>query len=434
MRGQVVYVGFIGMGNVGTGTLKILQDNQGEIRQRTGVSIQVRRIAVAHPNKPRPEWVDRSLITGNVDEVLDDPEIDIVVECMGGLEPARTYIRRAMKAGKSIVTANKELLAKDGHSILEEAASAGVDFFFEAAVAGGIPIIRPLKTSLAANRIQQVVGIVNGTTNYILSKMADEGREFADVLAEAQRLGYAEPDPTDDIEGFDAAYKLAILASISFQNSVPIASVYHEGITKITKRDIDYARELGYAIKLLAIGKMTDGAIEVRVHPTLLPLSHPLASVNDVFNAIFVCGDAVGEVMFYGRGAGPLPTGSAVAGDIMDVARNIKAGATGQIKCTCGLDKPILPMEKVRTRYYVRMLVADRPGVLAAIAGVLGEHDVSIASMVQKEAHAGDAEIVWVTHEAVEQNMRTALDLISKLPVVRQISSVIRVESFSHED
>jgi len=309
-----------------------------------------------------------------------------------------------------------------------------LDFFFEAAVAGGIPIIRPLKTSLAANRIQQVVGIVNGTTNYILSKMANEGREFADVLAEAQRLGYAEPDPTDDVEGFDAAYKLAILASISFQNSVPIASVYHEGITKITRRDIEYAKELGYAIKLLAIGKMTDGAIEVRVHPTLLPLSHPLASVNDVFNAIFVRGDAVGEVMFYGRGAGPLPTGSAVAGDIMDVARNIKAGATGQIKCTCGLDKPILPMEKVRTRYYVRMLVADRPGVLAAIAGVLGEHDVSIASMVQKEAHAGDAEIVWVTHEAVEQNMRTALELISKLPVVRQISSVIRVESFSQED
>lgn len=433
MREGKVCVGFLGMGNVGTGTLKVLQDNRAEIQQRVGVSIEVKKIVVAHPDKPRPDWVDRSLITANPDEVLDDPDIDIVVECIGGLEPAASYIRKAIRAGKSIVSANKELLAKEGHAVLEEAARAGVDFFFEGAVAGGIPIIRPLKTSLAANRIQEVVGIVNGTTNYILTKMAQEGREFADVLAEAQRLGYAEPDPTDDIEGFDAAYKLAILASISFQNSVPIGKVYHEGISRVTRRDIEYARELGYTIKLLAIGKMADGAIEVRVHPTLLPTSHPLASVNDVFNAVLVRGDAVGDVMFYGRGAGPMPTGSAVAGDIMDVARNIKSRATGKIVCTCGVDKPILPMEQVRTRYYVRMLVADRPGVLAKIAGVLGDQDVSIASVVQKEAHAGDAEIVWVTHEAVEENMQRALKLIRELPVVRDVSSVIRVETFGAE-
>jgi homoserine dehydrogenase len=416
------------MGNVGTGTVKVLRDNYADIVHRVGIPIRVEKIAVANPNKPRPDWVDRSLITGNPLDVVDDPAIDIVVECIGGIDPAASYVRRAIANGKSIVSANKELLAKEGHDILDAAAKAGVDFFFEGAVAGGIPIIRPLKTSLAANRIQQVVGIVNGTTNYILSKMANDGRDFADVLLEAQRLGYAEPDPTADVEGLDAAYKLAILASISFQNTVPIDTVYHEGISKITGRDIAYARELGYAIKLLAIAKMTNGAIEVRVHPTFLPNTHPLASVNDVFNAIFVRGDAVGDVMFYGRGAGPMPTGSAVAGDIMDVARNIKAGATGQIVCTCGVDKPILPMDSVQTRYYVRMLVADRPGVLAAIAGVLGDHDVSIASMVQKQVHDGDAEIVWVTHLAVEANMRRALKIIAELPVVREVCSLVRVE------
>lgn len=428
MRRDAVRVGFLGMGNVGTGTVKVLRDNYADIVHRVGIPIRVEKIAVANPNKPRPDWVDRSLITGNPLDVVDDPAIDIVVECIGGIDPAASYVRRAIANGKSIVSANKELLAKEGHDILDAAAKAGVDFFFEGAVAGGIPIIRPLKTSLAANRIQQVVGIVNGTTNYILSKMANDGRDFADVLLEAQRLGYAEPDPTADVEGLDAAYKLAILASISFQNTVPIDTVYHEGISKITGRDIAYARELGYAIKLLAIAKMTNGAIEVRVHPTFLPNTHPLASVNDVFNAIFVRGDAVGDVMFYGRGAGPMPTGSAVAGDIMDVARNIKAGATGQIVCTCGVDKPILPMDSVQTRYYVRMLVADRPGVLAAIAGVLGDHDVSIASMVQKQVHDGDAEIVWVTHLAVEANMRRALKIIAELPVVREVCSLVRVE------
>lgn len=428
MRRDAVRVGFLGMGNVGTGTVKVLRDNYADIVHRVGIPIRVEKIAVANPNKPRPDWVDRSLITGNPLDVVDDPAVDIVVECIGGIDPAASYVRRAIANGKSIVSANKELLAKEGHDILDAAAKAGVDFFFEGAVAGGIPIIRPLKTSLAANRIQQVVGIVNGTTNYILSKMANDGRDFADVLLEAQRLGYAEPDPTADVEGLDAAYKLAILASISFQNTVPIDTVYHEGISKITGRDIAYARELGYAIKLLAIAKMTNGAIEVRVHPTFLPNTHPLASVNDVFNAIFVRGDAVGDVMFYGRGAGPMPTGSAVAGDIMDVARNIKAGATGQIVCTCGVDKPILPMDSVQTRYYVRMLVADRPGVLAAIAGVLGDHDVSIASMVQKQVHDGDAEIVWVTHLAVEANMRRALKIIAELPVVREVCSLVRVE------
>jgi len=428
VRRDAVRVGFLGMGNVGTGTVKVLRDNYADIVHRVGIPIRVEKIAVANPNKPRPDWVDRSLITGNPLDVVDDPAVDIVVECIGGIDPAASYVRRAIANGKSIVSANKELLAKEGHDILDAAAKAGVDFFFEGAVAGGIPIIRPLKTSLAANRIQQVVGIVNGTTNYILSKMANDGRDFADVLLEAQRLGYAEPDPTADVEGLDAAYKLAILASISFQNTVPIDTVYHEGISKITGRDIAYARELGYAIKLLAIAKMTNGAIEVRVHPTFLPNTHPLASVNDVFNAIFVRGDAVGDVMFYGRGAGPMPTGSAVAGDIMDVARNIKAGATGQIVCTCGVDKPILPMDSVQTRYYVRMLVADRPGVLAAIAGVLGDHDVSIASMVQKQVHDGDAEIVWVTHLAVEANMRRALKIIAELPVVREVCSLVRVE------
>ncbi len=428
MGQSIINIGLLGCGNVGSGTIKVLQDNQEAIRRKLGVELRVSRIAVAHLEKPRPDWVDRSLLTTDPAHILDDPDIQIVAETIGGLNPAKSYLLRAMANGKHIVTANKELLAKQGQDLLPIAAERHLDFLFEGAVAGGIPIIGPLKTDLAANRITRIEGIVNGTTNYILTKMGQEDRDFTEVLAEAQKLGYAEVDPTDDVEGHDAAYKLSILASIAFSSRVPMDQVYFEGIRNISPADIRFARELGYVIKLLAIAKRDDHAMELRVHPAFVPERHPLSSVNDVFNALYVHGDAVGDVMFYGRGAGSMPTGSAVAGNLMDVARNILHGSTGRVSCTCYDQLPVLPMEEVRTRYYIRMLVEDRPKVLAAVAGVLGEHHVSIASVVQRETHDGLAEIVWLTHPAVERNLRAALQEVETLETVRSVNNMIRVE------
>jgi homoserine dehydrogenase len=425
---QVINVGILGCGNVGSGTIKVLRDNAEAIRRKVGTEIRVTRIAVAHLAKARPDWVDRDLLLTRPEEVIDDPEIDIVAETIGGLQPAKQYLLRALDNGKHVVSANKELLAKEGHDLLPLASERGLDFFFEGAVAGGIPIIRPLKVDLAANRIERIEGIVNGTTNYILTKMAHEGRDFGEVLAEAQKLGYAEVDPTDDVEGYDAAYKLAILASIAFSSRVPIRQVYFEGIRSVSAADIHSASELGYVIKLLAIAKRTDGAMEVRVHPAFVPKRHPIAAVNDVFNALFLHGDAVGDVMFYGRGAGSMPTGSAVAGDIVDIARNILSGSTGRIGCTCYHDTPVLPMDDVTTRYYIRMQVEDRPKVLASVASVLGDHQVSIASVVQRETLDGLAEIVWLTHPAVERNIKAALAEIQTLDPVRTVNNLIRVE------
>lgn len=425
---DLITIGFLGMGTVGSGALKILQDNRASIEQKIGAQIRVKKIAVAHLTKPRPPWVDRSLLTDRPEEVLEDPEIDIVVETIGGLEPAKSYMLRAIRNRKSVVTANKEVIARDGHELLMEAARQRVDFFFEGAVAGGIPIIRPLKIDLAGNRIERIIGIVNGTTNYILTKMTYEGRDFQDVLQEAQKLGYAEADPTYDIDGYDAAYKLAILASVAFQSQVPVDQVYHEGIRKVSARDIRYAQELGYVIKLLAIAKQSERGMELRVHPALVHARHPLSAVNDVFNALFIHGDAIGDVMFYGRGAGSLPTGSAVVGDIIDICKNLQFNSLSRISCTCFESKTVVPIEEVVTRYYIRMVVADQPGVLAQTAGVFGRYQVSIASVVQKEASEGDAEIVWITHPAKEANMQTALREIAELPVVREISTLIRVE------
>ena len=428
MGKNVINVGFLGCGNVGSGTIKVLQDNAESIQRKVGIPIRVKRVAVAHLNKSRPEWVDRGLLTTDPADVLDDPEIDVVAETIGGLNPAKSYLLRAIENRKHIVSANKELLAKEGHDLLPLAAERGLDFFFEGAVAGGIPIIRPLKADLAANRIDRIEGIVNGTTNYILTKMVQEGRDFGEVLAEAQKLGYAEVDPTDDVEGYDAAYKLAILASIAFSSRVPIDQVHFEGIRNVSAADIHSASELGYVIKLLAIAKRTDDHMELRVHPSFVPRRHPIAAVNDVFNALYLHGDAVGDVMFYGRGAGSLPTGSAVAGDIVDIARNILSGSTGRIGCTCYHDTPVLPMDEVNTRYYIRMQVEDRPKVLASVASIFGDHEVSIASVVQRETHEGLAEIVWLTHPAVERNLSAALGEIKTLETVRSVNNMIRVE------
>lgn len=423
-----INVGIIGLGTVGCGALQILLQNSSDIQRKIGSKIEVIKIADLDITSERPVEFDKSLLTTEVGEVLDNPDIDIVVELMGGVQPAKEFILRALRNGKHVVTANKELIAKEGSEIMEEASRRNLDFYFEGSVGGGIPIIRPLKTSLAANTISEVMGIVNGTTNYILTKMANEGLGFDTVLAEAQKAGYAERDPTGDVEGHDAKYKIAILASIAFTSRVDVQDVYSEGITKIGKRDIEYARELGYAVKLLAIAKRDGETMQIRVHPTLIPVAHPLAAVNDVYNGIYVKGDFVQDVMFYGRGAGSLPTGSAVAGDVMEIARNINFGSTGRLPCTCFDRRTVQSIEDVVTRYYIRMQVADRPGVFAKIASIFGDHDVSIASVVQKDRDVERAEIVMVTYEVAERNFRKAIDLISRLPVVAEICNCIRVE------
>jgi homoserine dehydrogenase len=434
METPVIRIGILGLGTVGSGTLRALQENREAIERNVGARLVVKKICVLHPDKPRPVEFDRALLTTDPAEVLEDPEIDIVAELIGGIEPARSYIERAIRAGKNIVTANKELIAKQGHELLVEAGERRLDFQFEGSVAGGIPIIQALKISLAGNRVRELIGIVNGTTNYILTRMAADGLDFATALAEAQLKGYAEADPTDDVDGFDAAYKLSILASIAFQSRVDLGQVYHEGIRKIGHEDIAYARELGYVIKLVAIAKdeavgpLPDGGMELRVHPAMLPADHPLASVNDVFNAIYVQGNAVGEVMFYGRGAGSMPTGSAVVADLMETARNLRFGSTGRVSCTCFDQKSIRDVNEIQSNYYVRMQAADRPKALASIAAVFGEFDVSIESVLQKRGTGEAAEIVWVTHRTREGQIRKALQAIEALPVVREISNWIRVE------
>lgn len=383
------------------------------IERKVGSRIEVTKIADLDLTTDRGVEFDKSILTNDVSEVLDNPDIDIVVELIGGTKPAKSFILRALKNGKHVVTANKELIAKEGAEILAEAGARNLDFCFEASVGGGIPIIRPMKESLAANKILEVIGIVNGTTNYILTKMSNEGSDFGDVLAEAQKAGYAEADPTSDIEGYDSKYKLAILSAIAFTTKVNVGDIYCEGITKITGQDIAYAKEMGYAVKLLAIAKRNGDQIQARVHPTMIPLTHPLANVNDVYNGIYVRGDFVDDVMFYGRGAGSLPTGSAVAGDIIEIARNINLNATGRLPCTCFDDKKVESMDDVTTRYYIRMLVDDKPKVLANIANVFGDNDISIATMMQKDLRDDIAEIVIVTHKVTERNFRQAIDLIN---------------------
>ncbi|MGI4792273.1 MAG: homoserine dehydrogenase [Janthinobacterium lividum] len=423
-----INVGILGLGVVGSGTVRVLTENAADIARKVGVPVVVRRIAVRDKSKARDVEVDPALLTERPEDVIDDPEIDILCELIGGVDPAHDLVMRAIKSGKNIVTANKEMMAKAGHDLLHEAEDRDLDFSFEGSVGGGIPIIQPLKQALAANKFSEIIGIVNGTTNYILSKMTAEDAEFADVLAEAQARGYAEPDPTNDIEGYDAQYKTAILSSIAFTSRVSPEDIYVEGITQISKRDIAVAKELGYVIKIVGIGQDLGNALQIRVHPVLLPITHPLASVNDVYNGVYLRGNAVGDVMFYGRGAGSLPTGSAVVGDIIEIARNIQRGATGRLGCTCYDLKPALPIERLRTKYYIRLTAHDRPKVLASLASVFGDFNVSIESVVQRALPDGDAEIVWITHQTLEANLRSALDVIRRLHIVTAIENWIRVE------
>ena len=349
---RVVKAGLLGLGTVGSGVYKLVECQKGEMAMKAGAGLKIQKILVHNMNKKR-KGVDQSLLTDKWEDIINDDEIEIVIEVMGGIEPARTMILEALHAGKNVVTANKDLVATHGHELLEAAEESGVDFLFEAAVAGAIPIIRPLKQCLAANEIQEVIGIVNGTTNFILTKMIEEGMDFADALALATELGYAEAAPTADIEGLDAGRKVAILASVAFNSRVVFNDVYTEGIAKMTSKDIHYAKEMGRDIKLLGVARNEADGIEAYVCPMLIPSSHPLATVNDSYNAVFVHGDAVEDAMFFGRGAGELPTASAVVGDVFDIVRNILAGCCGRIGCTCYKNIPVKKMEDTHNRYFL---------------------------------------------------------------------------------
>jgi homoserine dehydrogenase len=429
-----VTVGVLGCGNVGAALVQLIAERGDDIAARTGLRLQVGRVAVRSLSKEREVALAPDVLTTDAESVVIDPDVDLVVEVIGGIEPARELIVDALKAGKPVVTANKELLANVGVELYRAAEAAGVDLLFEAAVAGGIPLVRPLRESLVGEDVSRVMGIVNGTTNYILTKMTEERWSYAEALAEAQSLGYAERDPTADVEGFDAGAKAAIIATIAFGAKVVAGDVYHEGISGVTSTDIDHARRLGYQIKLLAIcERFDDGSVAVRVHPAMVPDTHPLASVRDSFNAVFVEGGAVGDLMFYGRGAGGFPTASAVLGDVVDAAANLAKGTHASLGT---FSKAVLrPIDELASAFYINLEVADRPGVLAAVAGVFGAHEVSIRSMEQETVDdaavvASDAEtarLTFITHSAREADVRATLHELRSLDAVRSIGSVLRV-------
>lgn len=424
-----VTIGMLGSGTVGTGVVHVLKENAYEISQKVGVPVQIKAVLVRDTHKVRPYMKDLHL-TDDFEEILGDDAIDIVVELMGGLHPAREYMLAVMKAGKHVVTANKDVVAQFGKDMFEAAEEYHTGFRFEASVGGGIPIVTPIKECLTANRLTEIMGIVNGTTNYVLTKMTRMGSDYASALKEAQEKGYAEADPSADVEGLDAARKAAILASLAFNTRVGLSDVSVEGITKITPEDIDYARKLGYVVKLLAIAKdsLSQG-IDVRVHPVFLRESHPLAAVNDVFNAIFVKGNAIGEAMFYGQGAGALPTASAVIADIVALARQIAKGVGDEIGCTCFAHKSFCRLDDTISDYYLRLLVADEPGVLGTIATVFGTYGVSLKSVIQTRYVGDKAEIVVITHRVQHRKMREAEQALTDLSVVERISNVIRVDT-----
>ena len=429
MMKEAIKIGLLGSGTVGSGVVRVLRENMEEITARVGTRLVLAKVLVRDVKKPRP-YLEGVELTDRVEDILEDDEISIVVEVMGGIKPAKDYMLRALAAGKNVVTANKDVVAQYGHELFDMAEAHDADFRFEASVGGGIPIIMPLKQCLTANRISEVLGIVNGTTNYMLTKMSEEGMSYDDVLKEAQEKGYAEANPSADVDGLDAARKAAILSSIAFNTRISLDDVSVEGITKITPEDISYAKNLGYVVKLLAIGKETDDGINVRVHPVFLPKEHPLASVNGVYNAIFVRGNAIGEAMFYGPGAGSLPTASAVVADIIDVSRDIVTHSFGRLNCTCYREKVLCPIEKTQSSYYVRLPVEDKPGVLGAIATACGNADVSLQSVIQTQRNGNEqAEIVAITHCVSHANILAALGVLKALPVVSEVRNLIRVEN-----
>ena len=419
-------IGLLGCGTVGGALVDLLDARRATITARTGVELRIGAIAVRDTAKHQDRLADPSLLTTDSAAVVADPEVDIVIELIGGTDPALTLVRTALENGKPVITGNKELLAAHGPELYAVAAEHGVDLLFEAAVAGGIPLIRPLRESLVGEDISRVMGIINGTTNYILTKMSQEGADYADALADAQALGYAEADPTADVEGYDAGAKAAIIASIVFGVDVRSSDVQHEGISSITAADIDTAKRLGDVIKALAVIERADGEVAVRVHPAMVPTGHPLANVNDSFNAVFVEGATVGDLMFYGRGAGGGPTASAVLGDLVDAAVNVANGAAARLSIT---EKARLrSVDELSSQFYLTMVVSDEPGVLAQVATVFGIHGVSIQVMEQSGT-GGDAELCLILHETTEAALHATLDELNGLDVVRGIGSVIRLVS-----
>jgi homoserine dehydrogenase len=429
---MTVKIGLVGTGTVGGGCIDIIHKHHDDFIRHYGIDLELVRVCSRNPEQAIEHGVE-DIFTQDYQDIVNDPDIDLVVELIGGTTIAKSVIMDSLSAGKNVVTANKALMASVGGEIMGLADMMGKEIAFEASVGGGIPIIDPMKHSLIANEVSSVLGIVNGTTNYMLTRMAQDKLSYDDALKEAQEKGFAEADPTADVDGFDAAAKIAILASIAFNSRVTIDEVPTEGIRSIMPTDLMAAEEMGYCVKLLAIANRTDKGIDVRVHPTMVPLDHPLASVNAVYNAIYVTGDAVGDTMFFGEGAGSGPAASAVMGDVLEVARHIQAGIKPLVGCTCTEHLALVPIEDLTTKYYIRFVVADRSGVLAATANVFAEHGVSVHSVIQRGTKSGDGvDLVYVTHTAQEKNIRAVIADICKLDGVlagKQQPTVIRVQS-----
>ncbi len=427
MVDNLINIGLLGCGTVGSGVVKIIKRNREEIERKAGSRLNIKKVLVRSLDKERPLELEGAELVTEVDKILEDPEIKIVIELIGDVERAREYMEKALRKGKFVVTANKDLMAQHGREIFKLARDMGVNVYYEASVGGGIPLIRPLKHSLAANRIMRIMGIINGTTNYILTQMTLQGRGYQEALEEAQEKGFAEQDPSSDVLGKDAAYKLAILASIAFDSTINMDSIYTEGITEVKIRDIRYAEELGYKLKLLAIGERMEEGLALRVHPTLVPDKHPLAAVNDEFNAVFFEGDAVGEIMLYGRGAGEMPTGSAVVADVIEAARSINHQVENGVMEVEFSQKPIMPLSRIHSKFYIRLKAIDEPGVFASLANIFSEEKVSLDMIIQKRRIEEMAEIVLVTHDIREENFFRSIERIKEIPSIREISQLLRV-------
>jgi homoserine dehydrogenase len=425
-----VRVGLMGMGTVGTGVYRLIKEHQDDLLHQTGIEIEVSKILVMHTDKKRTVQVEPEILTANPYELLHDPSIDVIVEVMGGIEHTREYVLEALKHHKHVITANKDLIALHGGELLNEAALHGCDLFYEASVAGGIPILRVLVEGFSSERITKMMGIVNGTSNFILTKMSQEGMDFQEALLEAQRLGYAESDPTADVDGLDAARKMSILSTLGFHVEMNLDEVACRGISTVTINDIQYAEKLGYAIKLIGIAKKDNESIEVSVEPTMIKQSHPLASVNGVFNAIYVYGKAVGETMFYGPGAGQLPTANAIVSDLVTVVKNMKLGVNGRGMIAPYLEKKLKSDDEISSKYFMRLVVVDQSGVLAHITKTLADCHISIEQVIQKPIHSeSKAELIIVTHPSSKSSFKNVLQHLESSPYVEEIKSYYRVEN-----